>query len=185
MDAKELILRCQKNDLKAQHKLYELYSAKVFSVCLKYSKNYEEAQDNLQEGFLLIFEKIHKYSFQGSLEGWIKRVVINYILQQYRSSTKFFELIDNVTVKEESEELETSDQDYSIDFLLKIIQELPDKYRLVFSLYVLDDYSHKEISEMLDISEGTSKSNLSRAKVLLKKKIEQAQDIDSNGYFIR
>jgi len=182
MDTKQLIVGCQKNELKAQQQLYELYSAKVFSVCLKYSKNYEEAQDNLQEGFLLVFEKIHKYSFQGSLEGWIKRVVINYILQQYRNSTKFFELIDNVAIKEESEELETSDQDYSIDFLLKIIQELPDKYRLVFSLYVLDDYSHKEIAEMLAISEGTSKSNLSRAKVLLKKKIEQASDIDTNGY---
>jgi len=182
MDTKELIIGCQKNEIKAQQHLYELYSAKVFSVCLKYSKNYEEAQDNLQEGFLLVFEKIHKYSFQGSLEGWIKRVVINYILQQYRNSTKFFELIDNVALKEESEELETSDQDYSIDFLLKIIQELPDKCRLVFSLYVLDDYSHKEIASMLDISEGTSKSNLSRAKVLLKKKIEQASDIDTNGY---
>jgi len=185
MDTKELILECQKNDLKAQHRLYELYSAKVFSVCLKYSKNYEEAQDNLQEGFLLVFEKIRKYSFQGSLEGWIKRVVINYILQQYRNSTKFFELIDNVAIKEESEELEVLDQDYSIDFLLKIIQELPDKYRLVFSLYVLDDYSHKEIAEMLGISEGTSKSNLSRAKALLKKKIEQASDIDFNGYSMR
>jgi len=182
MDTKQLIVGCQKNELKAQQQLYELYSAKVFSVCLKYSKNYEEAQDNLQEGFLLVFEKIHKYSFQGSLEGWIKRVVINYILQQYRNSTKFFELIDNVALKEESEELETSDQDYSIDFLLKIIQELPDKYRLVFSLYVLDDYSHKEIATMLGISEGTSKSNLSRAKVLLKKKIEQASYIDNNGY---
>jgi len=182
MDTKQLILGCQKNELKAQQQLYELYSAKVFSVCLKYSKNYEEAQDNLQEGFLLVFEKIHKYSFQGSLEGWIKRVVINYILQQYRSSTNFFELIDNVAIKEESEELEVSDQDYSIDFLLKIIQELPNKYRLVFSLYVLDDYSHKEIAEMLDISEGTSKSNLSRAKLLLKKKIEQSSNIDLTGY---
>jgi len=182
MNTKELILGCQKNDLRTQQQLYELYSAKVFSVCLKYSKNYEEAQDNLQEGFLLVFEKIHKYSFQGSLEGWIKRVVINYILQQYRNSTKFFELIDNVTIKEESEELETLYQNYSIDFLLKIIQELPNKYRLVFSLYVLDDYSHREIAEMLDISEGTSKSNLSRAKALLKKKIEQASDIDANRY---
>lgn len=170
MSLEQLINNCKKNDVKAQEQLYRLYSSKLFSVCLKYSRNYEEAQDNLQEGFLLIFEKIEQFSFKGSFEGWIKRIIVNYILQQYRKDT-FLNIVKE-NIEDDVVEVEIDDESVSMDYLLKIIQELPDKYRLVFNLYVIDDYSHQEISEMLKISVGTSKSNLSRARVILKEKIE-------------
>jgi len=137
-------------------------------VCLKYSKSYAEAQDNLQEGFLLIFDKIEQYSHKGSFDGWAKRLMINYVLQQYRK-TVFLELVNDVV---DDANIEIEDDNLSLELLLKLVQELPDRYRLVFNLYVLDDYSHKEIAEMLGISTGTSKSNLARAKMILKDKID-------------
>lgn len=170
MDLNQLINDCKDNDRKAQEQLYRLYSSKLFSVCLKYSRNYIEAQDNLQDGFLLIFNKIEQYSFKGSFEGWLKRVMINHVLQQYRTQT-FLSLV-NEDVADDAD-LEIDDDMVSLEFLLKIVQELPDRYRLVFNLYVNDDYSHAEIAEMLSITVGTSKSNLSRARMILKEKIEQ------------
>lgn len=173
MIIEQLIHDCIKNNRKAQEQLYRLLSPKLFSVCLKYSRNYEEAQDNLQEGFLLLFEKIHQFQFKGSFEGWAKKVVINYILQQYRNQGVFELISDKIPVVED---VDIDEESVSLDFLIKIIHELPDRYRLVFNLYVLDGYSHKEIAEMLAITVGTSKSNLARAKQILKEKIEsQAQ----------
>jgi len=166
----QLIYECTKNNTKAKEQLYRLLSPKLFGVCLKYSRSYEEAQDNLQEGFLLVFEKIHLFKHKGSFEGWAKRVVINYILQQYRGQNIFETVSENFpeVVEVESEE----ENNVTLDFLTRIIQELPDRYRLVFNLYVMDDYSHREIAEMLNINIGTSKSNLARAKAILKEKIE-------------
>jgi RNA polymerase sigma-70 factor (ECF subfamily) len=136
---------------------------------LKYSRNYVEAEDNLQDGFLIIFNKINQFNFKGSFEGWAKRVMVNNILQKYRGNS-VFEIV-NDTIPDEAE-VEIDDENVSLEFLMKIIQELPDRYRLVFNLYVMDGYSHKEIAEMLDITTGTTKSNLARAKMILKEKIE-------------
>lgn len=170
MSIEELINGCKKDDIKAQEQLYKLYAPKLFSVCLKYSRNYTEAQDNLQEGFLLVFEKIEQFAFKGSFDGWIKRVIINYILQQYRKET-FLNLVHENIPEEVEVEIE-NESEIPIEFLMKIIQELPDRYRLVFNLYIIDGYSHQEIADMLSINIGTSKSNLSRAKMILKEKIE-------------
>lgn len=170
MDLKQLIHECKHNNRKSQEQLYRIYAPKLFAICLKYSRNYEEAQDNFQEGFLLIFEKVNTYSFKGSFEGWMKRVMINYVLQQYRKET----FLNLVPEKEDTTtEIELEDDQISMDYLLKIIQELPDRYRLIFNLYVMDGYSHIEIAEMANITVGTSKSNLARAKMILKTKIEQ------------
>lgn len=169
MDLNQLINDCKNNDRKAQEQLYRLYSPKLFAACLKYSRNYSEAQDNLQDGFIIIFNKIDQYAFKGSFDGWLKRVMINNVLQQYRNQT-FLNLV-NEDVPDNCE-VEVDDEAISIDYLLKIIQELPDRYRLVFNLFVIDDYSHSEIAEMLSITTGTSKSNLSRARMILKEKIE-------------
>ena len=169
MILEQIINECTKQNTKAQEQLYRLLAPKLFGVCLKYSRNYEEAQDNLQESFLLIFEKIGQFKNKGSFEGWAKRVVINYTLQQYRNQNIFEIVSENIP---EEESLEIDDESISLEFLTKIIQELPDRYRLVFNLYVMDDYSHKEIAEMLNINIGTSKSNLARAKGILKEKIE-------------
>ena len=168
MSLEQLIHDCKKNDIKAQELLYRQYAPKMFSVCLKYSRNYAEAQDNLQDGFLLVFDKINSFEFKGSFDGWIKRVIVNHVLQQYRNKS-FLSPIDEDIAEEVEVEIEDG---VSMDFLLKIIQELPDRYRLVFNLSVFENYSHQEISDSLGISVGTSKSNLSRAKLILKEKIE-------------
>jgi RNA polymerase sigma factor (sigma-70 family) len=166
----QLIHKCKKNDTKAQSDIYKLFSGKLFALCLKYSRNHVEAEDNLQDAFVTIFEKISQYEFKGSFEGWLKRIVINTSLQRYRTKGVFNivnenDIEDAVIIIEEN-------NDINIDFLLQSIQELPDRYRLVFNLYVLDGYSHKEIAKMLDISTGTTKSNLARARMILKDKVE-------------
>lgn len=168
MVLEKLISECKKNQPKAQEQLYRLFEKKFFGLCLKYSANYADAQDNLQDGFLIIFKKINQYSGKGSFEGWAKKILINNALQKYKG-VRFMEVLtDNIP----DVDVEI-DNEIPLDFLMQIIQELPDQYRIVFSLYVLDDYSHKEISEMLNISSGTTKSNLHRARLLLKEKIEK------------
>ncbi|RPD96533.1 sigma-70 family RNA polymerase sigma factor [Aureibaculum marinum] len=173
MSLKELINNCKKNDTKAQSQIYQLYAGKLFGLCLKYSKNYEEAQDNLHNGFITIFKKIEQYKFKGSFEGWLKRIVINTALQSYRKKNVLS--LVNEEIPDKEIDVDIDDEDVSLDFLLKLIQELPERYRLVFNLYVLDGYPHKEIAKMLNISEGTSKSNLSRARLILRNKIEANQ----------
>jgi len=169
----QLINECKKNKPKAQEQLYHLFSKKLFGVCLQYSSNYADAQDNLQDGFLIIFRKIEQYSGKGSFEGWAKRIMINNALQKFKG-VRFMEVL-NDTIPEV--EVEIDEEEVSLDYLLHIIQELPDQYRIVFNLYVLDGYSHKEISEMLSISTGTTKSNLHRARLILKEKIENRIEI--------
>lgn len=117
----------------------------------------------------MIFKSMPQYKNKGSFEGWMKRIVINTALQKYRKQT-VFEIIREDHYKEP--EVEIDEDEVSVDYLLEIIQQLPDRYRQVFNLYVLDGYSHKEIAEIMNISTGTSKSNLARARIILKEKIE-------------
>ena len=165
-----LIQKCKKNDTNAQGEIYKLFSGKLFAVCLKYSRNYVDAEDNLQDAFVTIFEKMSQYNNRGSFEGWIKRIVVNTVLQKYRRKG-VFNIVNENDIKDD-EVIEAEAYQIDINFLLLCIQELPDRYRLVFNLYALDGYSHKEIGKMLDISTGTTKSNLSRARMILKSKIE-------------
>ena len=173
MSIEQLIQKCKKQDLKSQEQLYKLYANKLFAVSLKYSRNYEEAEDNLQDAFLTILKKIAQYKNKGSFEGWMKRIVINTALQRYRKQD-VFQIIDEESIKEP--EVEVNEEEVSLPFLLQIIQELPDRYRMVFNLYALDGFSHKEIAEMMNISTGTSKSNLARARKILKSKVEEHSD---------
>ncbi len=176
---KNLIQNCKKQDRKAQEQLYRIYASKLFGVCLKYSDNYQQAEDNLQDGFLTIFEKITQFRDQGSFEGWMKRILINTCLQKYRQQ-KVYEITNEDNLEQE-EEVELETEELSIDFLLECVQGLPSRYRQVFNLYVMDDYSHKEIAEFLNISEGTSKSNLARARKALKDKIEKNQNTQNSA----
>lgn len=169
MSLEKLINQCKKQDIRAQEKLYHLYSGKLFGLCLKYSNNYQQAEDNLQDGFMTIFNKINQYEDKGSFEGWMKRIVINTTLQKHRKE-KYFEIINENLL--EDPEIEVDDEEITTDFLLESIQDLPDRYRQIFNLYALDGFSHKEIAEMLNISVGSSKSNLARARHILKSKIE-------------
>ncbi|MFZ0490750.1 MAG: sigma-70 family RNA polymerase sigma factor [Salegentibacter sp.] len=172
MSLEKLIHKCQNQEIKAQEELYRLYSGKLFGLCLKYSADYHQAEDNLQDGFLTIFGKISQYKGKGSFEGWMKRIMINTALQKYRKE-RLFEIVNEGNI--EDPEVEVEDENVDLDFLLKMVQELPHRYRQVFNLYALDGYSHKEIADVLDISVGTSKSNLARARNILKEKIENQQ----------
>ncbi|WP_086476230.1 MULTISPECIES: RNA polymerase sigma factor [Arenibacter] len=165
----ELINNCKKGNRQAQEQLYRDYSRILFGICLKYSRNKTEAEDSLHDSFMTIFDKIDQFKHQGSFEGWMKRIAINTVLQKYRKEESLPLVSENI--EEEAVE-ESGYVDLDLKTLLRYVQELPNKYRLTFNLYVLDGYSHKEISEMLGTSEGTSKSNLARARGILKEKIE-------------
>ncbi len=143
---------------------------------LKYCSNEAEAEDNLHNAFIEIFTNIKKYNGSGSFEGWIKRITINKAIDSYKKSYQM------VPIKDDFQDtlIEEKEIDFSLDTILSLIQELPTQYRLVFSLYELDDYSHKEIAQMLEISENTSKSNLHRAKTILKEKIKQKNSFHNN-----
>lgn len=142
----------------------------LFGMCLKYSRNKTEAEDNLHDSFMTIYDKVGQYNKKGSFEGWMKRITVNTVLQKYRKERYMDVITENLG---EQVDIETPAPDISLSRLLGYIQELPNKYRLTFNLYVLDGYSHKEISELLGTSTGTSKSNLARARMILKEKIEK------------
>ncbi len=169
MSLEELIDKCKKGDRKAQEQLYRKYSHILFGICLKYARTKMEAEDNLHDSFITIFEKINQYESKGSFEGWIKRITVNTILQKFRKE-EFLNVVSENT--EEPQEIEYPHEQIDLYTLLNYIQDLPNKYRVTFNLYVLDGYSHKEIGELLGTSAGTSKSNLARARNILKEKIE-------------
>lgn len=148
-----------------------MFSGKFFSLCLKYSGSYDMAKDNLQEGFIRIFENISQYNESGSFEGWMTRIIINTSLREYKN-TKIFSEYNDQLLQEFEEDLSVEEETIPVDYLIKIIEELPKKYNLVFNLYVFEDFSHQEIAEMLQISVSTSKSNLTRARQKLKERIE-------------
>lgn len=169
MSLEELIYNCKKGDRKAQELLYRAYATTLFGICLKYSNSKAEAEDNLHDSFMTIYEKIGQFKNKGSFEGWMKRITVNTVLQKYRKE-EYLNLVSDNTQEEIT--VESAYSDISLQTLLGYVRELPSKYRATFNLYVLDGYSHKEISELLGTSVGTSKSNLSRARILLKQKIE-------------
>lgn len=175
MNLPDIISKCKTTDRRSQEKLYRLFSGKLFSLCLKYSSSYDQAKDNLQEGFLKILENISQYNGKGSFEGWMSRIIINTSLREYQSSIVFSEYHDHLLL--DHDELKMEEETIPVDFLVRIIEELPDKYRLVFNLYVFEEFSHHEIADMLKISVGTSKSNLSRARQKLKEKIEDREHV--------
>ena len=178
MGLKHLIYRCKNNERSAQEELYRIYAAKLFGVCLKYSENYQQAEDNLQDGFVTIFGKISQYKDEGSFEGWMKRILINTALQKHRAQ-KVYGITNEDQIQEEEIEIDT--EEFSVDFLLQCVQSLPERYRQGFNMYVMDDYSHREIAAELKISEGTSKSNLARARMALREKIEKEQIIKNSA----
>ncbi|MAZ71750.1 MAG: RNA polymerase subunit sigma-70 [Flavobacteriaceae bacterium] len=170
MTQEQLIKGCKKNDRTAQSELFKQYKDVLYFVSLKYSRNQGEAEDNLHDAFMVIFDSIHKFENRGSFEGWMKRITMFKAINRYKNNKYIPVAILEETVTDTAVETELST--LSLDTLLQCIQELPDQYRLVFNLYQLDGYSHKEVAEILNISESTSKSNFHRAKQTLQKKIK-------------
>jgi RNA polymerase sigma factor (sigma-70 family) len=165
----QLIKDCIKQNRKAQEELYQTYKKTLFGLSLKYCPNDAEAEDNLHDAFIEIFTNIKNYKGNGSFEGWIKRITINKAITRYKQSYALTAIKDDYS---QDETINENEIDFSLDIILSFVQELPHQYRLVFSLYELDGYSHQEIAAMLSISESTSKSNLHRAKQILKEKIK-------------
>jgi len=170
-DLEEIIKGCIFRKREYQSKLYKLFSKKLFAVCYSYSKDYAEAEDTLHEGFMKIFSNISQYSFKGSFEGWMRKIIVNTALEKYRMQKHLyvvddFEYAEDIGYDEIISNITAND-------LLDIIKELPPKYKMVFNLYAIEGHSHKEISGMLKITEGTSKSNLARARYILKDKVEK------------
>jgi len=168
-----ILLLCKKKDRKAQESIYTMYSSVLFSICLRYSDSYEDAQDIFQEGFVIIFNKINQYNFSGSFEGWIKKIMVNLCLEKYRKKTIYNHTIDEEVINIEEDDSDDSEFDFDYNILLEIIQTLSTQYRQVFNLYIIEGYSHQEIAQLLNISIGTSKSNLSRARSILKDKLTE------------
>ncbi len=159
-----LIKRCIQGEAKAQKQLYDYFSRVLYGICLRYSQNPDDAKDILQEGFIKIFSKISQYSGKGSFEGWIKRVMVNTALEFYRTNkvhTGQSDVYEQVEISFSSFSLEKISQKE----LLIAMNNLALGYKTVLNLYAIEGYSHAEIAEMLGISEGTSKSQLSRARV--------------------
>ena len=172
MTDKQLVRACLKGDLKAQKQLYVIYASRMKGICIRYAYNHEQAEDMLQEAFIRVFTKMHMYKSDGPLGAWIRRIVVNTAAEIYRKEKKFLE---NSEIEGKEYEFRLNDfiiEQLAADDLLEKIQKLPDGYRVVFNLYAIEGYSHKEIAEQLNISENTSKSQYSRARAAIRKMIE-------------
>ena len=171
----ELIDGCRKGDKLAQKNLYETYSSKMYTVCYRYVRNRMEAEDILISAFTRIFEKIGQFREEGSLEGWIRRIIINESLSFLRKNQAMY-LETDLEQADRELNYEHLNNNLEAEDLLNMISELPDGYRVVFNMYAIDGYTHREIATRLGISENTSKSQLSRARVYLQHMLAQYED---------
>lgn len=168
-----IIEDCRKKNRKAEERLYNMFAARMFALCIRYSRDRAEAEDNFQDGFVKVFESLEQYKGKGSFEGWMKRIFINIALEKYRKKmpVQLMEEMPDIPAEEFEETICIPEK-----ILCGFVEELPEKYKLVFNLYVGEELRHKEIAEIMGITEGTSKSNLARARDILKKKIKKYQE---------
>ncbi|MDE3125407.1 MAG: sigma-70 family RNA polymerase sigma factor [Bacteroidota bacterium] len=164
---KQLINDCILGKSEAQKKLYLKYSPKMMVVCLRYSSNKQDAEDLLQEGFLKIFKGLNQYKWEGSFEGWMRKIFVNTALAKFRNKNKLMPIVHIDNIEKHIDEHLNIEGNIDGKLLLKLVQLLPDAYKIVFNLYVFEGYKHKEIAAMLNITEGTSKSNLHDARQIL------------------
>jgi RNA polymerase sigma-70 factor (ECF subfamily) len=174
---RQLIKSCLAEDRHAQRNLYELYAPKMFGVCLRYAKNREEAEDIMQEGFVQVFKSLHNFKFAGSFEGWIRKIMVYCAIAKYRGKSKLHSVLNIESENIISYENEDILSRLGKKELLQMVQDLPPAYRMVFNLYVFEGLKHREIAQQLDISEGTSKSNLHDAKLILQRAVTDSMKI--------
>lgn len=175
MTDEEIVQGCVKKEPRAQKFLYDKFSRKMMGVCMRYCNNTEEAEDVLQNGFISIFLNIESFKGAGSLEGWIRRIMVNTALTHLRKNKKLLQNIELETVEYMLPSTNHINESAGAKDLLKIIQTLPTGFKTVFNLYAIEGYSHKEIGELLGISEGTSKSQYARAKTHLQKLVQKPE----------
>lgn len=173
MNESTLVKNCINGDQKAQRTLFEMYAPKMLGVCLRYAKNKEQAEDVLQDGFIKVFSNLEKFSGEGSLEGWVRRIMVNTSLDQIRKEAKLQNNIswDDVDFKIENDSFIL--EGLMAEDLMKLINAMPQGYKMVFNLFAIEGYSHKEIAIELNISENTSKSQYSRARAYIQTKLEE------------
>jgi len=175
----DIIKDCVAGKREAQSKLYQLFSPKMYAVCLYYTKDQTEAEDVLHDAFIKVFKHIGQYKGEGSFEGWIRRIMINTALERFRTQNHLYpvdDIFDFVNDRGYNDII----SNITFEELLEIVRELTPQYRMVFNLYALEDMSHKDSSEKLGISVGTSKSNLSRARTILQEKVAKKYQLDKN-----
>ena len=183
--ATQLIQACITGDRQSQSQLYALLAPKMFAVCLRYSRTREEAEEIMQEGFMQVFKSLKNFRYEGSFEGWVRKIMVHCAIGQYRSKIKMLPVIHIDSIKNAAKE-ETGAEEILSQLgkkeLLKMIQALSPAYRMVFNLYVFEGMKHREIAEHLGISEGTSKSNFFDAKVILQKAVANSLKIAKINY---
>ena len=164
-----IIDKCKQGDRQAAEKIYQIFSAKMFALCLRFSKDRADAEDTLQDGFIKIFTSIGQYTGKGSFEGWMKRIMINTAMEKFRKNSPL-QIVEELPEIEDNEDI---DEEVSIpeEVLADFVNQLPERY-----LYVIEEMSHKDIAALLGINEGTSKSNLARAREILKRKVKEYLD---------
>ena len=177
LSLEELIVECKKQNRIAQKELYNKYAPLLLGICVRYAKDSSEAEDVLQEGFIKIFDKIEKYDNKGSFEGWIRRLMVNTAISNYRKNLKRYYKLDIEEPVVQGLSSAWTGSDYTKDELMGVIKSLPDGYRMVFNLYAIEGYKHKEIAELLEINETTSKSQYSRAKKQIQLKLVELSKI--------
>ena len=173
MNESALVKKCIDGDQRAQRELFETFAPKMLGVCMRYAKSVDEAEDVLQDGFVKVFAKLSYYSRSGSLEGWIRKIIVNTALDQIRKNVKFK---NNIALDDVDYKLELKGnvlESLAAEDLLELINKMPKGYKVVFNMFAIEGYSHKEIAKELNISENTSKSQYSRARSYLKKQLEE------------
>jgi RNA polymerase sigma-70 factor (ECF subfamily) len=186
-ELEKVIAGCIEGNRKYQQKVYEAFYGKMMSICLRYTKDADVAKDVLQDGFIKVFSKMEHFNMEGSFEGWVRRIIVNTAIDYFRKNRSAPILIeDEGNIEDldhaEEEESESIYQTVKFDTIIEAMNKLSPAYKTVFNLYVMENYTHKEIAEILDISIGTSKSNLAKAKLNLKKILEkELVKLKSNG----
>jgi len=170
---KEIIEGCKKQNRKAQKMLYDRYASKFLGICMRYAKDKHEAEDILQEAFLKIFERIEQYTCSGAFEGWMRRIIVNTAISNYRKNLKHYHHYDIEELKEYEEDINSADLEYTMEEMLRVIQSLSPGYRTIFNLYAIEGYTHKEIAELLGIDVATSKSQYSRARKVIQYRLSK------------
>jgi RNA polymerase sigma-70 factor (ECF subfamily) len=175
MDDTTLVIECVKGNIRAQRELFDKYAQKMLGVCMRYTKNTEQAEDILQDGFIKVFNKLKDFKNEGSLEGWVRRVMVNTALDQIRKNGK---LLGDINIDDVGYKIENNAftlEKMMAEDLMKLVQSMPEGYKVVFNMFAIEGYSHGEIAKTLGISENTSKSQYSRARNYLKERLEKAQ----------
>lgn len=175
MDDITLVSACTKGDSRAQRALFDKFAPKMLSICKRYIPNGDESEDVLQDAFVKIFQKIGDFKQEGSLEGWMRRIVVNTALDAIRKNKKWLGVAQVEAVENQVSFDDNAFDNMDVNHLLQMINEMPDGYRVVFNMFAIEGYSHKEIADTLGVSENTSKSQYSRARAFLRTQIEQLE----------